>query len=664
MPVKFLTWILTALAAAALLAGCINDVPTENFPEETEKPAGNIFVRLHIGLKNNASRADGTAGDGTPIPENPGTSQEQAINSVDIYVCDAATGELIDYVPVPEEQIANIQDDNNEDVTIPIFVEDGRKVHIYAAANLPYNLRAAFVKGQNCEEVAVKAPAKDYQDVINYFVPGSDGFQETLQKTADNKISGDESFIPMTGQFTTDDASPTAEITITKDMTAENPLHIKADISRIVAKVHVLATTLTKDISTGETIEYVYAKGSAPETASSTDSKTEDFAGWLGWIRLKNVRYMPNSINKSTYLFLQENTSSAKLSDWKDPNMDLMPYVARINDNDIDFNNAACMNDFSYYDGMALHTANNELKMSQAEIYNETTLKNTKDGNYTGNTRYIRGMYCLENYFDKPERADDFENAPKINPAITHVSIAAKLTPRVIIILKDYKAKMDAIVYDFRNNGKFYEKYSFTEDDFNQNDVEKWEEIITDEKYKEYLDPDNTKYRYRSFLTFKASTEEDAAYILKWSLLANNLWTTEADKFKENKYTYGTFFVYDRKFDHIYDTLDNPLIEGHKYLFLTAGVINHAEEYVTIKTNSVVHPGGWCYYHTYIDNNHQAVNGSTPYYSSQVTRNTYYLLNVTNFGTPGGSISDPEYIKVNTETVAWDYNGRGEIVLH
>ncbi len=75
------------------------------------------------------------------------------------------------------------------------------------------------------------------------------------------------------------------------------------------------------------------------------------------------------------------------------------------------------------------------------------------------------------------------------------------------------------------------------------------------------------------------------------------------------------------------------------------------------------HIGGWGYYYTYLDQLQTAQN-RTPYTASQVTRNTYYLITVGNFGVPGGSTSQPEYIRVNTEPVGWDYEGKSDIDLH
>ena len=76
------------------------------------------------------------------------------------------------------------------------------------------------------------------------------------------------------------------------------------------------------------------------------------------------------------------------------------------------------------------------------------------------------------------------------------------------------------------------------------------------------------------------------------------------------------------------------------------------------------HIGGWGYYYTYLDEFGAPHEGRTPYTASQVTRNTYYLITVEKFGVPGGSTSRPEYIRVNTEPVVWDYEGKGDIDLH
>jgi len=158
-------------------------------------------------------------------------------------------------------------------------------------------------------------------------------------------------------------------------------------------------------------------------------------------------------------------------------------------------------------------------------------------------------------------------------------------------------------------------------------------------------------------LEIVTAREDDARCILDWSLMLRSVYV-HGDAEIDGGYPSGTFYVFDRRYDA-------DFVSGQRYLCLTAGAVFLATgEFVSLKSRAVPHIGGWGYYFTYIDNNGTANGGRIPYSVSQVTRNVYYIINVSNFGFPGGSKSDPEFIKVNTDNIGWDYKGQGNIILH
>lgn len=628
-------WILLSLAMMMLFAGCSDDVLREDLPEE-EKPAGNVYIRLQMNLNSNGpadSRAASRAGEGNTDHETPGTDNENAVNTVDILVFDATTNELTDVVFIDKAQIEQIMEPNH--LVIPIFAKQGQKVKIYAAVNMTAAMRQFFTLGSTGTDFALSSTGNSYWDVINEFVPGSNGKQATLEANANGGI-------PMTGQFKveklsdgdTDNTTGSGDITIKGHTTKDKPLSVKADVSRIVAKVHVLAKADTDD-------GYVKA----------TDSKQYNVR--IGWIKLNDVRYIPNGTNKSSYIFQQEENNTLK-----DKNMDLEHYLVGGK-----INAQLWGTDYVFLDGKAVHKANINSYMGVAEQYNEEKLGITskiEDPNEPN--RYFQGMYCLENYFDIPSNRILFDENEDVVPMITHVSIAAKMTPCKILVESDFETKMTDFVKLYEENSeKFRLMYGLNENDFNDNDKDLWENTIKDIVTKGIIEEHGFK-EISSMRFDKTVKEEDKInyihHILNWSLMINSVWSNDPSKFDDGRYSDGTFYVYDQKFD-------GNTYTGSRYLYLTVGAVSSASnEDIHIKARSVPHIGGWGYYYTYIDNDGSTQNGKTPYTASQVTRNTYYIITVDNFGYPGGSITNPEYIKVNTKPVGWDYAGKGNINLH
>ncbi len=660
--------------AAVCLPGCSRDDLDEELPA-VEEPAGepsvgDAYIRFRMNLRSGmpAGTRVGEAGDaaggaGAVADSLPGSSREDAINTLDLFVFDAETeaGTLFSHVSLGKTQIASIA--NSKQVITPVSVIKGKKVRIYAVANLPEAKRQLFVPNMTGTKIYFMSTQDDYWKVIDEFVPGCAGKQELLESSCGS--------IPMTGLFKTADGS--SELVFTEEhMSESTALSVKADLTRIVAKIHVVADTRRFTLSNGETVDYAVAEDK--HTATHADP-AEDFSNWLGWIRLANVRYMPNGTNKSTYLFPQEYSGGAenKLSPWVDRNMTLDNYIVGGQ-----FNAPMWSRDYSFYNVLALHRENiSASRLARAEAYDAERMQESVP---LGKTPYTQGMYCLENYFSKPlvneetqELFDRFEGRKGTSsdaiPMVTSVAIAAKLTPRNIVVVADYLERMNGFVDEFYNApDEFRAKYGLIRSDFTEEDAELWR-VFKEERYKDDFTGDATLYR-SMYRIIRTKTEKDAAAIINWSLMCNELWSGSDFDFENGKYPAATFYVYDTDYD-LSQSLDTEW--NQRYLYLTAGAVAAAkDDNVRIKTYSVPHLGGWGYYFTYLDQTGEPyrdasgkiVEGRTPYTASQVTRNTYYLIHVVNFGLPGGTITRPEYIKVNTVPVDWDYKGRGDINLH
>ncbi len=612
------------IAATTLFVGCINDSYREDIPGEEEK-MGSVYIRFRMSLNTDGTRsASSRAGEGAAEPitgETPGTGPENRINTVDLLVYDT-TDKLIDIIYLNETQTAAIGSEGG--VCIPISAQKGQTVRIYAMVNMTHAMRRLFTIGSGLDMAfSAVCNESDYTKVIDEFIPGSGGKEETL-------TGG----IPMTGQFKIGiSGEGGTDIMVTDEHpTNDKALQVKADITRLMSKIHVLATPLD-----ATTPIYARALHNSSETATASNS--------LGWIRMENVRYMPNGINRSSYILPQTNVTatSPTSTQLKDLNMSLDGYISGEA-----FDTQMCDNDYVFLKGEAFHRANIDGVMARAEAYDADRLARTAASNDPD--RYVSGMYCPENYFDVPQNATIFEDYGDAIPMITHVYIATKLTPRVILIGNDYKTKMQTFVDQFLANPELFRTtYGLSETDFTHDHVTYWDGM------KDKLDvlPVN-----HGCLEFRPDNEEEARFIINGSLKMNKQWDPNASDFAAGKYSDGTYYVYDQQYD-------GAGYEGPRYLFLTAGAVAESKGvYITIKARSVPHLGGWGYYYTYIDDNGTTLNGVTPYTASQVTRNKYYIITVSNFGVPGGTITEPEYIKVNTESVNWDYSGSGHINLH
>lgn len=608
-------WILGLIAATTLFAGCINDSIREDIPGDKDV-MGSVYIRFRMSLNTDGTHGASRAGEGNVTEpatnETPGTDPENRINTVDLLVYDT-TDKLIDIIYLNETQTAAIG--SAEGICIPICAQKGQIVRIYAMINMTRAMRDRFTIGCGLDmSIAAVCSENDYKKVMDEFV--ADG-------------------IPMTGQFKIGASGEgDTDITVTDEHpSSDKALQVRADISRIVSKVHVLATPLDAATPT-----YARALHNSAEAATAANS--------LGWIRMEDVHYMPNGINRSSYILPQANAAGANplSARFKDLNMNLDNYIA-----DDGFDEQKRNSDYVFLGGADLHQANVDGIMDPAEAYSAERFGLTTAGSDDSN-RYVRGMYCTENYFDMPQNAAIFENYGYAIPMITHVYIAAKLIPRTVLIEKDYKTKMQAFVDEYNvNHETFQTKYGLSEADFTQDDATYWDEI------KDKLDglPLN-----HGCLELQPDNEEEARFIINSSLKMNGRWDSNASDFETGKYSDGTYYVYDQQYD-------GSGYEGPRYLFLTAGAVAESRGvYITIKARSVPHIGGWGYYYTYIDDNGSTLNGKTPYTASQVTRNKYYIITVSNFGVPGGTITEPEYIKANTEPVDWDYAGSGTIDLH
>jgi len=650
--------------------------------DEPELPAGdsgapgaNVYVRLSLQLPSDSpsSRADEPNSQAPGYV--PGTLGEYTIRTLDLLVTDAATGQLLDIFSLDrdDETLEGVADGQ---IVVPLYARVNHPLTIRIAVNAPEQMRWQMLLDQPCAAIAMKAGGNGYRSVINAYLPGSNGLHETLNEA-------NRGYIPMAATFT-EAGKDNTEIIIPADThtSPETALNIHARLERIVAKMHVI-TKATRHRS--EDIYYAIAQDPnlARQDAAAADGAgtVETAPSWLGWIRTTNVRYIPNGVNRSSYLFPQVNDAAdgVKLSALRDPNMDLDAYgfggqIAGSDDSPWD-------DDFVYYNGVDLQNEvikpDGDCAMAPVEIWSQDRINLTYNTGSSAASRadepdtpapvvkpYVRGMYCTENYFDRPSLSD-FTKGTDAIPMVTHLSIAAKLTPRWIVVKKDFVELVDKFFLNADNGmtpEEFIETYGFPKSDITQEERDLWKSIKEDKKLYDCLT--NDAYIYlNQYRIVTAANEEHAEAILDWSLKGNRLYTKDPADFRHGLYPSGTFYAF--RYGDAGGAVDKSDLWKQDYLYLSAGAVAAATgNNSVLKIYAVPHIGGWGYYYTYIKGTASTPAADPmPYTSSQVTRNTYYLLTVDNFATPGGSVNRPEHIKVNTDAIGWDYAGRGDIEL-
>lgn len=173
--------------------------------------------------------------------------------------------------------------------------------------------------------------------------------------------------------------------------------------------------------------------------AKDKDNNTTDNTGW---IRLADVNYMLNVLNRKTYLDYREDT---KDDDYLiDPNYEMSNWIEkRTNDNETTYGIKdldAYQKEFLFYDtqdmvemlNTSIPTYNKEgepCMVRTATLYDKDRIGKEN----ATNNHYTEGLYCTENtvYNDMTFDKDaDFQSA--IRYVTTRVMVGAKYTPKVI----------------------------------------------------------------------------------------------------------------------------------------------------------------------------------------------------------------------------------------
>ena len=250
----------------------------------------------------------------------------------------------------------------------------------------------------------------------------------------DHEDDGKGSNIVMAGIVTSNNGDrniviPTGdgnEETVEK-ITIDTPINLV----RTVAKI--LLTCVPKSDAETDYVKVIDRK----DAETSTDGDGEN----TGWIKLAEVNYMLNVLNRKTYLDYREDTKDDGYL--IDPNYEMSNWIEkRTNDNETTYgikDLIAYQREFLFYNTQTmvemLNTSIPTYKEGEQCIVRTATLydKNRIGKENATSHHYTEGLYCTENtvYNDMTFDKDaDFQSA--IRYVTTRVMVGAKYTPKVI----------------------------------------------------------------------------------------------------------------------------------------------------------------------------------------------------------------------------------------
>lgn len=545
------------------MIGCAADNFSAEVEEEEVVP-GDLVVSINVNLDGNGSSRSRAEADEVRIP---GTADENRLLHGHLFLQNLKD----DGNPV-EGQMYYVKVSLNEGKnTFKLKNIDFGKKRIYIAANLSDEQASHFATKANTE----------------YDIPNQKGDNLTDQKEYN-----------LTEEFA-------RETDIAMFCTKEQQLDFKENklykltdpftLKRLVAKVHVTATT----------------------DASGYCTLAGPMAG-IGWIRLKNVKYLINGLNTKSYLMQKYNTEDPNFS--IENNIDVSDKnINPVNCEDFYFNSIKSISTFESY-------------FAQAEEYDASRIP-TSNNNSVGNP-YKKGLYCPENTFALPTgeqtRKAFYDYKSDAWPMVTHVIVSAKFTPKKIVVER-------SLAEWVQSSGNI----SISPE-------------IRSEIKSNIEQASDLNDSFKSLCTIECSSEDVAKAVLKSSLKM-------AGYLKEDDNSQGlpdeTYFWNDSK--------DLPMVFTYGAAKIFSNASTNTEQFDQFATV----PDGVGYYYIYLDNTNSTTGDGTISYdrkdpkNSIVERNAYYLVNIKSISGPGDATMKGDNILVNTVKTGWKVGGKAEVVL-
>lgn len=608
------------LGLLACLPGC-KDEDMAVFPEDGQDKPTHALFQLDIAFDA------GSRGRALPDDHTPGHAWERKLSKLFLFAVPVERqSDKVeeDWTRVSWAGVA-VPDNPTFPLTVPLELRGSGEMNFYVGANLSTEQAQAFIRSR---EYAVKG--QKYYEAINEFAPFSS--DPTVRRPTVRRPTDDialfccetKSLNIQPSEKASEEETPTYHL---------GTMNLKS----LVAKVLVACHTIYYPSIEGEAgVAYVpLARSLAP----GEDPQ--------GWIRQSDVYYFVNNMSRRTRFMHHYSTGENKIVL---PNYNLKEVMSGLVTTfvPLGFNMTKVDQHFIHYDMLELYRRNKSFQPTS--VWDQGAYDDLVSSEVSADNPYNQtgiGMYTLENLFDlktegTSEEAFTEEELAQLwafnaLPVITHVSIAAKFTPRYLYAMGEEWDKMKNKVVD---------------------DKPLADQV--DDLSKDYL-PAGSKYRY-----LRCKNEAVSHAILTASLQLRNVWN-DADYSPDNKdqYPSDTFFAYHVGQDSNPNGNGESSDEEGEIAFCTYGVATSFGDLNEVDASMVPYTRGWGYYYTYINNNENApITSAEQLKNASVERNNYYLLHVKSIGSMGSTIADPNYMKVYTLKATWQDGGTGNIKLN
>lgn len=394
--------------ATWLLCGCSDDFQTV---PSSEGDKTDILVSLKIlppGMESPLTRSVLDPIEEEGEYELGTTEAEHQINSLTLFMMNVINEteifETSRTISAPEKAA-----DGSYTVTFELKGVTGVK-HFYLGANLKEGHQKAF---ETRNRIFDAGQGQDGHNIVGGLM------------TVDHENNGEGSDIAMTAIITNEDSK---DIYFNKSIGSEIKIDNPVKLVRTVAKV--LLTCVSKE----DDPNYVKVIDSNDEGTTSEEN--------TGWIKLDNVNYMLNVLNRKTYMDYQEE-GTGENAYLTDPNYAMSDFIEkRINGGYGLKDLANYQANFLYYDTQQMvEMLNTDMQGAEGErcITRKATLfdESKVNENDQENHHYTEGLYCPENMVHKiigiPE--EDFASVNRF--VTTHVMVGAKYTPKKIWVVNE-----------------------------------------------------------------------------------------------------------------------------------------------------------------------------------------------------------------------------------
>lgn len=662
----------------AVLLGACSDMKDDigPLPEPQPVTVGQTCFRFHISLAEPGApttRAEETG-------ESVGSDHENAIRSFYVFIFDENYGYVADI-----NLTGKVENNTEYLYSADNLVLKSGTHYMVAFANLPEALYDKVKNLASDPEHFLYIPVNvgsgpsvmgmsRFYDVINYFARDSYGRQSLLEEAPDGCIQM---------QAVGTDNAGSKLFDLSEVHSKDNPLDVHFELTRSVAKVHLLYA----DTETSGGVDFLKTYKKADETGVT------NINGGIGFIRADSVYYTVNSLNRKIYLIPKEAEPSKYSKLWyEDPNMDLTSVMQKVDAKTYRYDQSELDAEFVYtppQDYSKLTNAQFYQHFERAEKLDDAKLKRTKSRQGGG---YVKGVYALPNGYAKPTPDQTDGNNllanNRINPvrSITHLQVAARLMPRELYV---DRATWTSVT-DHQNTDLTGEERDFveelfrlstTKDGYFYKDVfmsDRGVRLPVDGAKKNFeLDCVHIDFGQRfkvagetTVVLNTTDTEVDLyrkiERFLALCLKVQGAYRNPGTEWQANFFTPGTYWTVPLPYT---DPVTGK--QETKYYFITERMARTPGTLTGVRNKIVPHVGGWCYFFSYIEdynvkNSEDITHYSDPnmgYVNSQLLRNTYYLPQLHRITVPGNGDDGGTYIEVNTFSIPWGDAGEGKTFL-